>query len=290
MRKLTATLGLTLAVLMGSAGVTAASDLPPCTGAYWSNCTGTETYGNGSKYVGEFKDAKRHGQGTYTWPSGNKYVGEHKDNKRHGQGTFTWPSGDQDVGMFINDRYIPDRQHRKHCIADDEIKEPIRAGEERLWQDFYEAGCETAKRAVPRNINWYILSSDVRAGWVTSVLDEHETAHEQFLNDLGSIVTQLSTDRRETFLSYVTERAEEGGKASLYALGQMAETGIGQLQDYNEAFRLYLLSAQQGSKNAAKARDSLREKLSEDEIAEATCLAKSGFAPPGWIAKLKCDF
>ena len=84
------------------------------------------------------------------------------------------------------------------------------------------------------------------------------------------------------------DRAEDGGKASLFALGQMAESGIGQLQDYSEAFRFYLLSAQQGSEDAAQARDELREKLSGDEIATATCLAKSGFSSPSWTRRLRC--
>jgi len=30
---------------------------------------------NGKKYVGEFKDGKKHGHGTYTFPDGKKYVG-----------------------------------------------------------------------------------------------------------------------------------------------------------------------------------------------------------------------
>jgi len=34
------------------------------------------TYEDGSKYIGNILDGKRHGQGTYIWPSGDKYVGE----------------------------------------------------------------------------------------------------------------------------------------------------------------------------------------------------------------------
>ena len=62
---------------------------------------GTLTWAaSGSKYVGEFKDSARHGQGTYTWADGRKYVGEFKDNKRNGQGTFTSPDGSKYVGEF----------------------------------------------------------------------------------------------------------------------------------------------------------------------------------------------
>ena len=79
--------------------------LPPCpTFWFWDNCFGTKTYTYGNKYVGEFKDNKRHGQGTYTWADGGKYVGEWKDNKRHGQGTYTWANGNKYVGEFKDDK------------------------------------------------------------------------------------------------------------------------------------------------------------------------------------------
>ena len=71
-------------------GVSQVWALPACpSSGYLDNCYGTYTYPNGDKYVGEYKDGKRHGQGTYTYPNGNKYVGEYKDGKRHGQGTYT---------------------------------------------------------------------------------------------------------------------------------------------------------------------------------------------------------
>ena len=68
------------------------------------NGQGTYTYADGSKYVGEWKDGKRHGQGTYTWADGNKNVGEWKDDKRHGQGTFTSTDGEKYVGEFKDDK------------------------------------------------------------------------------------------------------------------------------------------------------------------------------------------
>ncbi len=57
------------------------------------NGPGTETYEDGSSYVGVFKDGERNDQGKITYPNGRKYVGEWKDGKRTGQGTLTFPDG-----------------------------------------------------------------------------------------------------------------------------------------------------------------------------------------------------
>ena len=70
----------------------------------WHNCVGIYTYDDGSKYVGEWKDDKQHGQGTYTWPSGDTYIGEYKDNKKHGQGTYTFADGDKYIGEFKDNK------------------------------------------------------------------------------------------------------------------------------------------------------------------------------------------
>jgi hypothetical protein len=55
---------------------------------------------DGSKYVGEYKDGKRHGQGRIMSTHGENYVGEFKDNNRHGQGTITLPNGKKYVGEW----------------------------------------------------------------------------------------------------------------------------------------------------------------------------------------------
>ena len=74
--------------------------LPPCpSSSVWHNCFCT-SFKDGSKYVGEWKDGKRHGQGTSTWASGAKYVGEYKDGKEHGHGTHYRGNGDKYVGEW----------------------------------------------------------------------------------------------------------------------------------------------------------------------------------------------
>ena len=98
----------------------------------WSKCIsgncydgqGAYTWPDGNKYVGEYRDGKRHGQGTYIWlnqeiyvgawqdnkqhghgtitlANGEKYVGEHRDGKRQGQGTNTFANGDKYIGAWL---------------------------------------------------------------------------------------------------------------------------------------------------------------------------------------------
>jgi len=88
-------------------------------GDYILEGLGSLTYPDGDKYVGEWKDGKKHGQGIITyvdkylggkysggWKDGEfhgqgtetsilgfKYVGKYKDGKKHGQGTYTFSSG-----------------------------------------------------------------------------------------------------------------------------------------------------------------------------------------------------
>ena len=102
---------IVIATLFSGAGIVIASDLRDCpeyrdpTLSIWHNCFGTFTYASGDKYVGEFKDDKRHGQGTYTYGpnsewAGDKYVGMFKDGKRNGHGTLTWKDGTVQEGIW----------------------------------------------------------------------------------------------------------------------------------------------------------------------------------------------
>ncbi len=66
----------------------------------WLDCYGEYSYGDGEKYVGQFKHDKRDGQGTYTFANGDKYIGAFKDNSRNGQGTYIYANGDKYIGEF----------------------------------------------------------------------------------------------------------------------------------------------------------------------------------------------
>jgi hypothetical protein len=69
----------------------------------------------GEKYVGEWKDGKKHGQGTYTFPDGEKYVGEFKDGKYYGQGTYIHGKGEFEgvkyVGKLRGDKWWEGTQY-----------------------------------------------------------------------------------------------------------------------------------------------------------------------------------
>lgn len=69
------------------------------------NGQGTLTFADGTSYVGEFKDGRRNGQGTYTFTSGAKYIGGFKDGKYAGQGTYTSADGSKYIGEFKDNKY-----------------------------------------------------------------------------------------------------------------------------------------------------------------------------------------
>jgi S1-C subfamily serine protease len=81
---------------------------------------GTLTFPNGAIYVGTFKNDKLSGQGAFTYPNGTKHVGEYRQNKPNGQGILYYNNGDKYVGIF--------RKGKRHgegrmIFANGEIKE-----------------------------------------------------------------------------------------------------------------------------------------------------------------------
>ncbi|MAG23696.1 MAG: hypothetical protein CMM09_06465, partial [Rhodospirillaceae bacterium] len=79
MKRLLTILCIPALLLLGS---TEGWSLPPCSGndsSTWTNCFGTLTYPDGSKYVGGWKDGYKHGQGTYTFADGRVWIGLFSD-------------------------------------------------------------------------------------------------------------------------------------------------------------------------------------------------------------------
>jgi hypothetical protein len=71
----------------------------------WTDCFGGVDLPDGSKYVGEFRDGKYHGQGSYLFSDGRRYVGELKDGKRSGQGVFMLLDGTRYIGEYKDDKW-----------------------------------------------------------------------------------------------------------------------------------------------------------------------------------------
>ncbi len=79
------------------------TSLPECKGGNyekWTNCEGTETWENGRKYVGEFKDGKRHGQGIYIMSDGSSYAGKWEGSMPNGEGIYTFADGKIEKGIW----------------------------------------------------------------------------------------------------------------------------------------------------------------------------------------------
>ena len=82
-----------------------------CLSGDCENGQGTYSYGDGSKYVGEWKDDKRNGKGTVTYGEPQSiytefWSGEWKNDKRHGEGTFKTADGKVGKGLWENDKKI----------------------------------------------------------------------------------------------------------------------------------------------------------------------------------------
>lgn len=96
-----------LGALLAPYSANGESRLPSCPTSrkvLWSDCQGSYTYDDWSKYVGEFKDDKRHGQGNMVYPDGRQYSGEFKFDQREGAGVYSGPDGSKWIGAFRNDK------------------------------------------------------------------------------------------------------------------------------------------------------------------------------------------
>ena len=100
MKRLLTILCIPTLLLLGS---TEGLGLPPCEDSVsiWTNCFGTHTNDDGSKYIGGFKDDEPHGDGTYTFADGTKYVGEWKDGKRHRQDAITYAFDEMSLNKLL---------------------------------------------------------------------------------------------------------------------------------------------------------------------------------------------
>ena len=63
------------------------------------------TGSNGDVYEGQYVDGLIEGFGVYRWASGSKYEGNCKAGKRHGQGVWTGSNGNVYEGQYVDGFY-----------------------------------------------------------------------------------------------------------------------------------------------------------------------------------------
>lgn len=82
--------------------------LQDCNKIYCKNGKGTFQYGDGSKWIGEFKDGVPEGQGTCQYANGDKYVGRFERHAPQGEGTMYHANGRIVSAMWEYGRPIGD--------------------------------------------------------------------------------------------------------------------------------------------------------------------------------------
>jgi peptidoglycan hydrolase-like protein with peptidoglycan-binding domain len=55
----------------------------------------TQTYSDGVRYDGQWRDGLFHGRGELAWQDGHRYIGNFKDGERTGRGEHVWPDGNR---------------------------------------------------------------------------------------------------------------------------------------------------------------------------------------------------
>ena len=65
---------------------------------------GTNYFAHGTRYDGDWKNGYMNGYGVCVYADGEKYEGEWADGKRHGQGTCFYASGAKYVGKWVNNK------------------------------------------------------------------------------------------------------------------------------------------------------------------------------------------
>ena len=66
------------------------------------NGYGIQTWTDGDKYEGQFKNNLMHGQGVYSFASGTVHSGAWERGNKHGYAVVTWANGNQYEGHIVN--------------------------------------------------------------------------------------------------------------------------------------------------------------------------------------------
>ena len=99
-----------------------------------------------------------------------------------------------------------------------------------------------------------------------------------------SLLVELEKkQKKQKFINLLCKNQKE------YFVGLTFENGLGNKEDFREAYRLFLIAGSKGNTDAKVARDRIRDNLSSEQISQATCLADYGLEP-NVFRKWKCGW
>ena len=98
-----------------------------CISGDCNNGYGTYVYKDGTKYIGNFKEGRAHGQGACYYVSGDKdrYIGEWANHNYNGKGVLVYKSGKMERGVWQRGKLIMvEEQNEEKKIALEQKKKP----------------------------------------------------------------------------------------------------------------------------------------------------------------------
>ena len=111
-----------------------------------------------------------------------------------------------------------------------------------------------------------------------------EMGERLYRTDFQGLIFELKKQNKtNAFITYLCKGEKE------YFLGKTFENGLGNKEDLQEAYRLYLMAGANGNEYAKAARDRIRGQLTPKQIQEAVCLADYGIEP-SYFNKVRCKF
>ena len=237
---------LYLLSLIGCLFVPYLSRAQECTTGDCTNGKGRFIYANGDKYIGEFKEGKRHGRGNYHYVSGNIYKGQFNENQRHGYGTYKWKNGDTYIGEYVNNQregegtyyFVDDRPPLKGIWKNNELLPPP-PPEPKPDFDSAVAGQPAIDSAAPEKqvlptgemTKWAptqgVVEGQIRTALVMGNANYNKAPLRNPVNDAKAIATELQRSGFEVYL-YV-ESNQKKMKKAIRNFGQVLKEkgGIG---------------------------------------------------------------
>ena len=311
-----------LPVLMGFALLLLSStegwSLPPCEGSptsgwsttsNWTDCVGTIIFSDGSKYVGEWKNRKWHGQGTLYLPDGrvkegiweNSYLLYAKKpsptvtaKKTPSNGSSLPPCPDSPVSnweatrnwtgcfgtVFLadGDKYVGEFKDGKihgqgtFTYASGRVKEGIWENGKFLYAN-KTSPTVTAKKS-PKGDFQKGMDAYEKKDYATALrewkpLAEQGDAPAQYNLGMMYHKGQGVPQDYKTAVKWYRLAAEQGNASAQGNLGAMYAFGTGGLKDYVYAHMWGNIAAANGNEMGAKLRDDFEKKMTPTQIADA---------------------